>query len=120
MIVLNFEIPVPSALKRTKKTRLIEEIISSFEAGGISDVGIVDSYYLDLRSDIEPLAFVIVIQVIANIVTIALGIREFLRKPEAEGIREFRLKTDSKSVVIKGEMSLEDIIKILKKVKAVE
>ena len=120
MVVLNIEIPVPTPLKSAKKERLIEEIVSSFKAVGASDAKIADSYYLDLRSDIEPLAFILIIQVIANIVTIVLGLKEFLKKPDAKGIREFRLKTDSESIAIKGEMSSEDIAKILEKVKKVE
>ncbi len=120
MVMLNIEIPVSAPLKTANKERLIEEVVSSFKAVGVSDVKIADSHYVDLRSDIEPLAFILIIQVIANIVIIVRGLKEFLKKPEAKGISEFRLKTDSESIAIKGEMSSEDITKILEKVKKVE
>lgn len=120
MTVLDIRVPVPAPLKANEKDKLIGEIVSSFNSVGISEVKIEEPYYLDLRSDIEPLVIVLIINVIADIVTIALGIRDFLKKPEAKNIREFRMKKDSESIVIKGAMSSEEITEILSKVVEIE
>lgn len=120
MMMFNLEIPVPSPLKRANREKFTKEIISSFKDVDISDVQIADYYYRDLRSDIEPLALILVIQAIADLFTIALALNHFLKKPEGKDIMEFRLNTDSQTIVIKGEMSSKDITKILEKVNRVE
>lgn len=118
MVELSIEIPVTKPLKESEKKRLINGITSSFETVGIAAVEITESYYKEARAAIEPLALVLVISIVADLLTIALALKEFLSSPEGKNISEFRLKGGS--IVIKGNMSSDDIVKIVDKVKEVD
>jgi hypothetical protein len=79
---------------------------------GDSSAKVADSYYESKHALPEVVTYVIVIlTAIADIATIALAIREFLKKQS--DIKDLRIKTKSIDITIKGNMSDEEIRKIV-------
>lgn len=110
-LILHF--PYGKPLKKNEKNKFMEELIASFKAIGVSDAKVEDSYYVSKHALPEVVTFVLVIlAATANMATIAMAIREFLKS--REDIKDIRLETESLQLVIKGNMSDEDIIKLVK------
>jgi len=108
--ILHF--PFGKPFKKAEKERLIANIISSFESVGDSSAKVKDSYYESKHAMPEVVTLVLVVlTAVANIATIALAIREFLKKQS--DIKELRIKTKSIDIVVKGNMSDEEIRKIV-------
>lgn len=109
-LVLRF--PYGESIKKTKKDRLIADIISSLESVGDSSAKVEDSYYESKHAMPEVVTWVlIVLTALADIATIALAIREFLKKnPD---VKELRIQTKSIDIVIERNMSDEEILKII-------
>jgi len=109
---LTLYLPCGKPLKKNEKAMLISEITSEFKSVNLSDVTVKDSFYEVKRAMPEVIELVLaVLAATANIVTIAMGIRNFLKK--REDIKEIRLKTKSLQLVINGKMSDEDIIQLV-------
>jgi hypothetical protein len=109
---LELRLPYGEPIKKAKKDRLIADIISSFEGVGDSSAKVEDSYYESKHAMPEVVTWVlIVLTALANIATIALAIREFLKKhPD---IKELRIQTKSIDIAIRGNMSDEEILKVI-------
>ena len=104
--------PSGKAFKKPEKERLNQEIISAFEAVGDSSVRIEETYYESKHAAAEVVTYVVVIlTALANISTIALAIREFLRKEKK--VKDITIKTDSVEVRIKGTTSEDEIRTII-------
>jgi len=115
-LVLRF--PCDKPLKKDEKNRLINDLISSFKAFGISDAKLADSYYVTGRAMPEMMIYALVfLTALANIATITRAIRDFLKGHNE--IKEVHLKTESLELTIKANMSDEDIIKLVKKGKEI-
>lgn len=109
-LILHF--PYGRPLKNSKKEELTSELISAFKSVGVSDVKLKDSFYESKRAAPEIVAWVIrVIAVTADIITIAIAIRNFLVK--RKDVKEIRLKTNSLQLAVSGRMSDEEIIKLV-------
>ena len=109
---LELRFPCEEPIKKAKKDRLIADIISSFESVGDSSAKVKDSYYVSERAMPEFVVWVlIVLTTLADIATITLAIREFLKKhPD---IKELRIQTKSIDIAIRGNMSDEEIRKTI-------
>jgi hypothetical protein len=109
-LILHF--PYGKPFKKAEKDRMIADIISSFESVGDSSVKVEDSYYESKHAMPEVVTWVLaILTAVANVATIALAVREFLKKhPD---IKEIRLKTNSIDIVVKGNMSDEEMRKIV-------
>ena len=106
-------IPVNSALKRNEKEALLNNILAPLKNAGINSVEIKESYYLEHRAAPALLYLVTIISVTADILTITIALKQLLEdKPKR--IEKFHLKKGSYECEITGNMSSEDIIKILK------
>ena len=110
--VITLSIPLDAPLKEAEKERFTNGIITSFGKIGIDSAKIVDSYYEEQRAAPTFFDFVMVINLAANLFTIALGIREFLKKEKK--IKHAHLKTDSLSLYVEGNMSEETLLKLIK------
>ena len=109
---LELRLPYGEPIKKAKKDRLIADIISSFEGVGDSSAKVEDAYYESKHAMPEVVTWVlIVLTALANIATIALAIREFLKKHS--DIKELRIKTKSIDITIKGNMSDEELLKVV-------
>lgn len=112
-VIIEFSLPLIKPFKKTEKDELFNELISSVSNVGGNEVKIHDSYYMNHRAAAEPpIIFFIVLGAIADIVTIILGFRDFLRKKPQ--YKEFNLKTDALEITIKGNMSDKEIVKIVR------
>lgn len=110
-LVLHF--PYGKPFKKNEKEKLMNDVISSFKAVGISDAKVEDSYYISERAVTGVVTLVLVIlTAAANIATLAMAIREFLK--DHKDIKDMRLKTESLQLTVKGNMSDEAIIKLVK------
>ena len=110
---LTLHFPYGKPLKRVEKDRLITDITLSFQTAGDSSVKVEDAYYESKHAMPEVVTLVLVVlTAMANIATIALAIREFLKK--RPDIKELRIKTKSLDLVIKGDMSDKEIRRIVK------
>jgi hypothetical protein len=109
---LELRFPCEVPIKKPKKDRLIEDIITSFQNVGDSSAKVEDSYYETKRAMPEAVTWVLVVlTALGNIASIALAVREFLKKNS--DIKELRIQTKSIDIVIKGNMSDEEILKII-------
>jgi len=109
-LVLNFAFGKP--FKKEEKEQIITDIISAFKNVGDSSVKVEDSYYESKHAMPEVVTYVLVIlTALANIVTISKGIRDFLKKHDE--IKELSIASDSIEIKIKGNMSDEEIRKIV-------
>lgn len=98
--------------KKAEKEQIIADIVSAFKSVGNSSAKVTDSYYESKHAMPEVVTFVLIIlTAVANIATIAMAIREFLKKHS--DIKELRIKTKSIDITIKGNMSDEEIRKIV-------
>lgn len=107
------ECPFDKPLKAKEKAKLISDVLACLKLGGITDARIENSYYVDRRSLAEP--FVIALQVlaaVADIATIAMAIRNLLREQKSE--KEIQLETGTIKLTIKGKMSNEDIVRLVR------
>ena len=110
-LVLHF--PYGKPFKKNEKEKLMNDVISSFKAVGISDAKVEDSYYISERAVTGVVTLVLVIlTAAANIATLAMAIREFLK--DHKDIKDMRLKTESLQLTVKGNMSDEALIKLVK------
>jgi len=110
-LVLHF--PYGKPFKKNEKEKLMNDVISSFKAVGVSDAKVEDSYYKSERAEAGIVTLVLVIlTAAANIATLAMAIREFLK--DNKDIKDMRLKTDSLQLTVKGNMSDEALIKLVK------
>ena len=109
---LELRFPYGEPIKKAKKDRLIADIISSFEGVGDSSAKVEDPYYESKHGMPEVVTWVLkILTASANIATIALAIREFLKKhPD---IKELRIQTKSIDIAIRGNMSDEEILKVI-------
>jgi len=108
--VLHF--PHWKPFKKAERERLIADIISSFNSVGDSSARVKDSFYESKHAMPEVVTLVLVVlTAAADIATIALAVREFLKK--RSDIKELRIKTKSIDIAIKGNMSDEKILKIV-------
>jgi hypothetical protein len=104
--------PFGKPLKKAQKEQINADIVSAFQKVGDSSAKVADSYYESKHALPEVVTYVIVIlTAIADIATIALAIREFLKKQS--DIKDLRIKTKSIDITIKGNMSDEEIRKIV-------
>lgn len=109
---LELHFPYGEPIKREKKDRLVADIISSFQSVGDSSAKVEDSYYESKHAIAKAVTWVVVVlTTLADIATIAMAIREFLKKDS--DITELRIKTKSIDIAIKGSMSNEEILKII-------
>lgn len=107
-------IPCGKPLKKNEKNTLIDEIISEFKSANLFNIAVKDSFYETKRAMPEVIELVLVLlTATANVMTISIGIRNFLKK--RKDIKEIQLKTKSLQLNIKGKMSDEDIIKLVEK-----
>ena len=107
-------IPCGKALKRSEKERLNQEIVSAFQSVGDSSARIDETYYESKHAAIEVVTYVaIVLTAMADICTIAMAIREFLKKEK--NCKEIQIRSDFNhtEILIKGNMSDEEIRKIV-------
>jgi len=88
------------------------DIIKNFRKFRDAEVSIEDSYYVEERAEPGILTFVLVIGVLADLATIALAIRDLLK--ERKDIMRFKLETKSLKLTIKGDMSDETILELVK------
>jgi len=110
-LVLHF--PYGKPFKKNEKEKLVNNVISSFKAVGVSDAKVEDSYYISERAEAGVVTLVLVILTAAvNIATLAMAIREFLK--DHKEIKDMRLKTESLQLTVKGNMSDEALIKLVK------
>jgi hypothetical protein len=109
---LDLHFPYGKPIKREKKDRLVADLISSFQSVGDSSAKVEDSYYIDKHAMAEVVTWVVVVlTTLGSIATIAMAIREFLKKnPD---ITELRVKTKSIDITIKGSMSNKEIQRIV-------
>lgn len=108
--ILNIPVGVP--LKKAEKEKLNADLISSFQAIGDSSAKIEDSYYESKHALPEVVTYVVlVLTALSNIVTISKAIRDFLKKQTKA--KNIRIKTDQIDITIKGDMTDEEIVKIL-------
>jgi hypothetical protein len=106
-------LPVDKPLKVKEKEELIAELLSAFKSERILDAKVIDSYYSEERALSEPLSIVFVIlTAMANIATIAMAVRTFLRNRNVK--KEITLTTETLKLTIKGNMSDRDIVKLVK------
>lgn len=109
---LTLHFPYGKPLKKAEKNRMVIDIISSFESVGDSSTKVQDSYYESKHAMPEVVTWVLVVlTAVADIATIAIAIREFLKKHS--DIKELRIKTKSIEITVKGSMSDEEIRKIV-------
>lgn len=114
------EIPVNDALKEKEKIRLIESLISAFKKADISDVKAVDSYYREKRALIEPLYFVLEIVIMGTpiITIISMAIWAYLRESgdiKSDSRKEINLRVGDLKLSIRGNMTKEEIVELVKK-----
>lgn len=117
MMVLEIGIPIESPLKKDQKDELEVVITSTLEKSGAKDVKLTDSYYLEQRSAVSPMELILVISAIADLLTIALALREILHDKRMKGIREFRFRSNNELIIIKGDMTADDVSKMVREVK---
>jgi hypothetical protein len=115
-MVTKFELRIPygKALKKLEKERINQEIIDAFQSVGDTSARIDESYYESKHAAVEVITYVItVISISADICTIALAIREFLKREEKT--KEIKIKTDvnATEILIKGNLSDEEIRRIV-------
>lgn len=116
MMVTKFALHIPTgkALKRAEKDKINQEIIDSFHLSGDPSVKIEETYYESKHAAVEIITYVVtVMSVTADICTIALAIREFLKKEEK--VKEIKIHSDpaSTDIMIRANMSDEEIRKIV-------
>jgi hypothetical protein len=105
-------LPYGKPLKKTEKEQIVADIISAFKSVGDPSVKVEDSYYESKHAMPEVVTYVLVIlTAFADIATIALAIREILKK--RMDIKDLRIKTNSIEITIRGNMSDEEIRKIV-------
>lgn len=115
-LVLHF--PYGKPFKKKEKEKLLNDVVSSFKAVGVSDARVEDSYYMSERAVTGIVTFVLVIlTAAANVATLAMAIREFLK--DHKDIKDMRLKTESLQLTVKGNMSDEDIIELVKEARKI-
>lgn len=117
MVVLEIRIPIESPLKKKQKDELEVAITSTLEESGAKDVKLVEFYYLEQRAAAIPMELILCISVIADLLTIALALREILHSKKVKGVKEFRFRSNNESIVIKGDMTADDISKMVREVK---
>jgi hypothetical protein len=111
-VVRRSSLYISKEYKKAEKEQIIADIISAFKSVGDSSAKVADSYYESKHAMPEVVTYVlIVLTAVADIATIALAIREFLKKHS--DIKELRIKTKSIDITIKGNMSDEEIRKIV-------
>lgn len=108
-------IPTGKALKRAEKDKINQEIISAFQSMGDVSAQIEETYYESKHAAVEVITYVLaILTATADICTIALAIREFLKKEEKR-IKDIQLKVSEEytEITIKADMSDEEIRKIV-------
>jgi hypothetical protein len=113
---LVLEFPLDNPLKKDDRTKLTNELLSSLQEHGIT-ARVKDYHYTSKRAFPEVVALALVLGMVADIVTIAIALREFLRR--RKDIQEFRLRTKSMQLVVKGDMSDKTIIELVKEGKKI-
>jgi len=117
MVILEIRIPLESPLKKEQKDELEVAITSTLEKSGAKDVKLVGSYYLEQRAAAIPMELILGISLIADLLTIALALREILHGKRVKGVKEFRFTSNNESIVIRGDMTADDITKMVREVK---
>jgi hypothetical protein len=110
------ELRIPSTvLKDKEKAELSRNFMDSLTAKGVPAVELKDVYYLEQRSATEPLGYLVFLYLsgVADIVTILLAIWTVLK--ERKKPKEVTVKIgDAVYVKVKGDMSEEEILKLVK------
>jgi hypothetical protein len=105
-------LPFGKPLKKAQKEQINADIASAFQSVGDSSAKVEDSYYESKHALPEVVTYVVVVlTAIADIATITLAIREFLKNHS--DIKELRIKTKSIDITIKGNMSDEEVRKVV-------
>ena len=109
--ILHF--PYERALKKSEKDELINELMSAFNSVGVYDVKVKESHYLTELAAPGISEWVLrIIAAASHIINIAKAVRNFLKR--RKNIKEIYLETESFRMVVKGEMSDEEIIRIIR------
>jgi len=109
------EMPISEALKKDEKTVITEVLLKAFESAEIPAAKIVDVHYRDKRAQVEPLYIVFeILSAAANITTIVVAIWTFLKAKDGDKEKEVNLSINDFHLRIKGSMSREEIIEIIK------
>ena len=82
-IEITVEIVRDTPFKKAAKEAIIDEVLGEFKGG--SSVELTDSYYVERRSILEPQAFAMVLHVIADAVTIAVGLVSLWQDSKRQG-----------------------------------
>jgi|GEM_PF-5267630 len=104
---IELSFPYREPVKKMKKEQMIADIVSSFQSVGDSSVKVLDSYYVDRHAKAQAVAWVVkILTTLGNVATIAMAIREFLkRNPE---FTELRITKDSVNIAVSRNMSDEE------------
>lgn len=98
--------------KKDEENKLIDDLISSFQAIGVSDAKVESSYYVSERAMPDAATLVLVVlTALSNIATLTMAVRDFLK--DHEHVKAISLETGSLKLNIKKGMSNEDIIKLV-------
>ena len=109
-ITLSF--PFNRVLKNKERETLTSSIVATFREFGNLHVKLEDFYYEEERAAPAILDLVLVIGVVADVATIALAIREFLKGQRTD--KYVRIRTKELDLHIKGNMSDDAVLKLVK------
>ena len=116
---MKIELRIPSkVLKEKEKMELSRSFTNGFIAKGISSLELKDTYYLEQRSATEPLNYLVLSYLagVADITAILLAVWTVVRAlKEKREPHEVTIKIgDEVYVKVKGDMSEEEVLKLLK------
>ena len=110
---LTLHFPCERPLKESEKDELTSELMSAFNSVGVYDVKVKESHYLTELAAPGISEWVLrIIAAASHIINIAKAVRNFLKR--RKNIKEIYLETESFRMVVKGEMSDEEIIRIIR------
>ena len=110
---IDLALPVSAPLKKKAKQKIIEQMISAFKKKDVQDVVVSFSHYVDKRASTEPLLIVLtILTATADIATIATAIYTFLKDYSPQ--KEINLSIGDMKLKIKGSMSDEEIVKLVR------
>jgi hypothetical protein len=108
-----FEIPIAKPLKEEEKATIIDELSTAFRSSGFSNVVLKDVHYLEKRGEAETVSLVLnFVIATAEIIGVAITVSRFLKSRKTD--KEVVVKKGNLTISIKGNMTNEEIISMIK------